>query len=98
MMKILTKMNNWVRFIHRSMVLVISSSSVIMAGTGLMMKYPIESARLFPFIREGTARYVHNQLAVIFGISLFVMAATGIFMYVYPLVLKNVYKLSTKKS
>ncbi|MEW6611011.1 MAG: hypothetical protein AB1352_05345 [Patescibacteria group bacterium] len=70
--------------IHRLLVLVISLFILIMAGTGVLLKYSIFVANNLRFIDLGMIRYLHNQLSPWFALILFSMALTGLYMYFYP--------------
>lgn len=69
------------RKIHRFLVLVVTSLSLIMAFTGLLLKFPFLSSKL-NFLDLGMIRYVHNQLSPFLTIVLLIMAITGIIMYI----------------
>lgn len=77
------------RQIHRFLVLVISTLTVLMAGTGLMLKYAQFFSKYLPFIDLGMARYVHNNLSPYFTGTLVLMAATGLYMYFFTLPLRG---------
>lgn len=64
--------------IHRLLVLLITFLTVVMAGTGILMKYSIAVIDL------GMTRYIHNKLSVIFTVTLGLMALTGLLMYLIP--------------
>jgi len=68
--------------IHRYLMLGILFSTMLMVGTGSVLKYP----ELFRFVDYDLARYLHSQLSLLFSIFLVLMAASGILLYVVPLV------------
>ncbi|MBI5037544.1 MAG: hypothetical protein HZC01_02470 [Candidatus Kerfeldbacteria bacterium] len=70
--------------IHRLLVLIISTLGLIMAITGIIMKYPDIAHNILGSINLGQVRNLHNKLSPIFSIALFLMALTGLWMYVYP--------------
>ena len=72
--------------LHRILVLIITILSLLMALTGLILKYPALSLNL---INLGLVRYLHNQLSPLFGIVLTLMIITGIWMYLYPALQKR---------
>lgn len=74
----MTKIYLWSRKIHRVFVLIVISLSLVMAVTGLALKYALTWFDL------GLVRYLHNQLSPFFGLALFVMILTGGFMYLFP--------------
>ncbi|MCL4374848.1 hypothetical protein M1523_03220 [Patescibacteria group bacterium] len=59
--------------------------SLVMAVSGMFLKYQNATARLMPFIDLGFMRYLHNRLSPWFGLALVLMAVTGLMMYVYPI-------------
>lgn len=75
--------------IHRILVLIITVLSLLMALTGLMLKYPAFNLNL---INLGLVRYLHNQLSPLFGIVLTLMIITGVWMYLYPELQKRIKK------
>lgn len=77
----MSKLFLWCKKIHRLLVLIIVASTLIMAATGILMKYQLDAT--------GQIRYVHNQMSIIFTVLLSVMAATGLFMYFFPLLIKR---------
>ncbi len=68
--------------IHRANVLVIITLSLIMAGTGLLLKYPA-IADSITLIDLGLVRYLHNQISVLFVASLLVMILSGLYMFAW---------------
>jgi hypothetical protein len=81
----LVKLYLWAKKIHRLLVLIISALTLVMAGTGLLMKYPKLAGGA---IDLGLMRYLHNQLSVYFTGVLVLMALTGLYMYVFPVLNK----------
>ncbi len=76
----MTKLYLLAKKIHRFLVFIITAMIVIIAWTGVMMKYSWA-----PFgMNLAKARYVHNQLSIVFTIVLALMAITGIAMYLLP--------------
>ena len=63
--------------IHRLLVLMVSTAGLVMAVTGLAIKYQIGDA--------GQMRFVHSQMSVIFTVLLVAMVLTGLNMYLFPL-------------
>ena len=70
--------------IHRLLVLLMLFLTLIMAGTGIMLKYLSFFDRHFHFIDLGLVRYLHNNLSIVFTIVLLLMALTGTIMYFIP--------------
>jgi hypothetical protein len=77
-----TKLYLWSKQIHRLTMFITSALVLVMAGTGMLLKYPIISD-------TGLIRRIHNNLSPIFGGALFIMMITGIYMYVFPLLKKR---------
>jgi len=71
------------RKIHRIFVLIITVFSIIMAFSGIILKYPFISAKI-TFLDLGMIRYVHNQLSPFFTITLMIMLVTGLLIYLTP--------------
>ncbi len=69
--------------IHRLLVVVIVLVTIIMAGTGTILKEP-ELAKFLFKLDLNWVRYLHNQLSPIFTVILTVMALSGLVMYWYP--------------
>lgn len=75
-----TKLFIFSRKLHRFFVLIIFAMILIMAGTGLMLKYYWQ-----PFgLDLRMIRSLHNQMSGIFTIVLSLMALSGIYMYFFP--------------
>lgn len=70
--------------IHRILVVLMLFLTLIMAGTGIMLKYLSFFDRHFHFIDLGLVRYLHNSLSVVFTIVLLLMALSGTLMYFIP--------------
>ncbi len=81
--------------IHRLLVLIILTIGLLMAVTGLMLKYPSFAMEYLPFLNLGKIRYLHNSLSLYFSIVLVLMIMTGIWMYIYPSIKKFRSKSST---
>lgn len=67
------------RKIHRLLVLVMTVATLVMAITGLMMKYPSLGGNAV------LMRTIHNQMSVFFTIILLLMAFSGLMMYLLPI-------------
>ena len=76
------------RKIHRLLVLIILVIGLLMAGTGMALKYTFLSSSL-PFVDLGFVRYLHNVLSPFFAIVFLGMLITGIYMYIFPLLRKK---------
>lgn len=72
----------WSRTIHRMCVAVMLTFTILMGGTGLLLKYSWVATKL-P-LDLGMIRYIHNTLSGWFALVLAVMGITGTVMYVYP--------------
>ena len=64
--------------------MVITALGLIMAVTGLLLKYSLFASTYLKFINLGLVRYLHNQLSPLFALVLFAMILTGGFMYLFP--------------
>lgn len=80
----MTKLYLWSKKIHRLSILAVSFLSLIMAVTGLLLKYSLFAATHLKFINPGLIRYLHNQLSPLFALTLLAMILTGGFMYLFP--------------
>lgn len=69
------------RKIHRLLVLMIAVAGMVMAVTGVAIKYQIGDT--------GQLRFVHSQMSVIFTGLLVLMIFTGLNMYLFPLLRKK---------
>jgi hypothetical protein len=83
-----TKLYILSRKIHRILVMIISVIGILMAITGVILKYPFISKNL-SFLDLGLIRYLHNNLSPYFTIVFLLMSITGIFMYLFPLLKKS---------
>ncbi|MFA5107261.1 MAG: hypothetical protein WC497_02955 [Patescibacteria group bacterium] len=90
-------MNNFLlsKKIHRLLVLLISALILVMATSGLLLKYPDFVSRSLSFIDLGLLRYIHNRLSPWFGGILTLMALTGLIMYFYPVYARR--KIATQR-
>lgn len=77
------------RKIHRLFMFIILALSLLMGGTGIVLKFPSITTNYLTFIDLAQARYLHNQLSTYFSIILFLMALTGLWMYIYPAIQKQ---------
>ncbi|MBI5733874.1 MAG: hypothetical protein HY973_02935 [Candidatus Kerfeldbacteria bacterium] len=68
---------------HRLLVVVIVFVTLIMAGTGTVLKYPELAKYLFK-LDLNWVRYLHNELSPIFTTILILMMLSGLIMYWYP--------------
>ncbi|MFH0828947.1 MAG: hypothetical protein V1907_02090 [Candidatus Kerfeldbacteria bacterium] len=80
----MTKLYQFVRSVHRLLVMVIVVMIVSMALTGSALKYTTMTLKLFPKLDLVQLRYVHNQLSPYFTGALGLMALTGLGMYILP--------------
>ena len=74
--------------IHRLTMFIVVALTLVMAGTGLVMKYPVIT-ETFPAIHPGLMRTIHNTLSPIFAGALLIMMTTGLIMYLFPLIKKS---------
>lgn len=81
----MTNIYQLAKAVHRVLVLVVTVLLIVMAGTGLLMKYPAFASRYVGVLDVGLVRFIHNQLSVAFTAVLVLMALSGLVMYVYPL-------------
>jgi len=70
--------------IHRFLVILISTIGVLMAITGMVLKYTFIATK-FTLIDLGLVRFIHNSLSPIFFIVFLGMLITGLIMYFYPM-------------
>lgn len=70
---------------HRYLVLIILGLTLVMAGTGLIMRYPSWFAWLPAWLDMGKVRFLHGQVSTYFAIAMVVMALTGGYMYFHTL-------------
>lgn len=73
------------RTVHRTCVLLMLVSTLVMSGTGAILRFPT----LIPGVDTGMARAVHNTMSVYFSAILIVMGITGSVMYFYPWYMKR---------
>jgi Trk-type K+ transport system membrane component len=83
------KLLRYARYLHRVLVLLITALTLFMAGTGIILRYTVFSAKHFSFLDLGQVRYLHNRLSVVFTVLLLVMALTGWLMYLIPAILRR---------
>lgn len=79
----MTKLYLFSKTVHRILVMAISFITLIMALSGILLKYPSLSSQTSLDLR--LIRYIHNNLSPFFSVMLTIMVVTGIIMYVYPL-------------
>lgn len=90
MKDILTKLNIFFRKLHRFMVIFIVILSIVMMITGTMLKYPLTSKNLVPFINLGIVGWLHSITSPFFAIVLSIMLITGVVMWVYPMLIRRI--------
>lgn len=73
--------------VHRYLVLIISVWTLVMAGTGTIMKY--ESIGESMNIDAGLVRYLHDNVSIFFTATLVLMMTSGIIMYFVPVILRS---------
>lgn len=76
------------RKIHRLFVLLTSVIVLIMATTGIILKYPIVFSNL-SFVDIGLIRFLHNSLSPYFAFILLVMVVTGLILYIGPKIISR---------
>jgi hypothetical protein len=76
----MTKLYLVAKSIHRYLVIIITVLTILMAGTGIAIKYNVGIFDL------PLTRYIHNNLSVVFTVALILMMLSGIIMYVFPLI------------
>ena len=67
------------------MVLVITFLTLVMAVSGLLLKYTFFATKYLKFLDLGLVRYIHNSLSPFFTAVLALMAVSGLYMYFYLL-------------
>lgn len=77
------------RKLHRYLVLIILGLTLIMAGTGAILRYPSWFAWLPEWFDGGRVRYLHRNVSTFFTIALVVMALTGAYMYFHTLLVQR---------
>ncbi len=68
------------RLWHRYFSIITAISGILMAFTGMIMKYQFLE-KFFSFIDPLYFRFLHNLMSPLFGFSFFVMTVTGLIMY-----------------
>ncbi len=79
----MTKLFLIARKIHRLLVLIITALMLVMAGTGVVMRYPAFFLEKFPKLNAGQLRFVHNKISTYFSVILALMVITGLYMYLH---------------
>lgn len=89
----MVKAYSWAKKIHRTLVLIIITLSILMAGTGLLMKYSLT------WLGNDLSkiRYLHNQLSLIFAAVLLLMIITGFAIYLLPYLIARKAKIQQQK-
>lgn len=82
------------RKLHLILVIPIAVLTLLMAGTGILLKYPQYS---FGFIDPNLIRYLHNQLSSFFTIFLGFMTLSGLVMFAMPYLRKMKSRTVTKE-
>ena len=70
---------------HRYLVLIILGLTLVMAGTGFLLRYPQWAGWLPTWFDIGKVRYLHGQVSTYFAIAMVIMAITGAYMYFHTL-------------
>ena len=83
----MTKLYILSRQIHRLLVFVMTALLMVMALTGLVLKYTFIADKL-SFINVGYIRYLHNNMSPYFTVVLCLMLMSGLYMYIFPLLRK----------
>lgn len=68
---------------HRLLVLILTVLTLVMAGTGVVLRYISFFLKVFPSLDINLLRYVHNKLSPYFSIALVLMAISGLYMYLH---------------
>ena len=79
----MTKLYLLSKTIHRFLVIITSITTLMMAITGILLKYPLWINSLN--IDIGLIRFIHNNLSILFTLILVLMTISGIVMYIYPI-------------
>jgi len=79
----MNKLYLYARTIHRSLVLLIAVSTLIMAGSGMILKNPGIGQALN--LNLSLVRYLHNNFSLVFSMLLLMMTVSGVVMYLFPL-------------
>ena len=83
--------------IHRLLIILITGLGAVMAGTGLMLKYPSRAVRFLPGLDLGLVRFIHSTLSTAFAIVLALMMLTGLVMYLVPWMQKRRAQIASTK-
>lgn len=83
-MRTMIKLNVFARKMHRLCVMAIVLLSILMGGTGLILKYPDFIYEHMPWVNVSLVRSLHNAISPYFAGVLAVMALTGLYMYYIP--------------
>lgn len=70
--------------VHRWLVLIIMFLTIVMGGTGLLLKYPRVNTAYFSVLDPTLVRLVHSQLSAWFAAVLALMVVSGLVMYFFP--------------
>lgn len=81
----MTKLYLLARKFHRYLVIIIILLSILMAGTGIILRYPAQITNVFNSINLSYIRFLHGQISTYFTITLILMSLTGAVLYIYPL-------------
>lgn len=73
------------RTLHRYLVLIMLGLLLVMAGTGLILRYPSWFGWLPAWLDAGRVRFLHSNVSTYFAIVVIVMALTGAYMYFHTL-------------
>ncbi|MDO8610702.1 MAG: hypothetical protein Q7R95_09220 [bacterium] len=84
----MTKLYLLSRKIHRILVVIITLLTLLMAGTGLLLKYTFIAASI-GITNLSLLRSLHNNLSPFFTIALILMILTGLCMYLFPVINKS---------
>ena len=75
------------RMIHRVLVLVMVTSTLVMATSGILLKYP--KLANWIEVNQNVIRNLHNQISIFFTIVLLAMTISGFMMYIIPLLVNR---------
>ena len=84
----INKLYLYSKSIHRISLFAMVALTMIMGGTGTMMKYPSFFSSI-PFVDLALMRAVHNMMSIYFSIVLSLMMLTGLYMYLFPYLRKK---------
>lgn len=79
----MNKLYLYARAIHRSLVLLITVATIVMAGSGMVLKNPRIGQALN--LNLSLVRGLHNNFSLVFTILLLIMIVSGVIMYLFPL-------------